>query len=1052
MAVAEVRKLHTPILPTPPYSKEDTPYWAQRITEAITAAFDEYASRVEDLNTTDGGGGVDDRPEATNERKFWFDSTTGDLYFDNGSWNKVNDVPESLSAIGYPTGVDDEFRENTSFDFEDSTRTFTLRSTAGVTYWISGKKYELTSGADPTLVLPEDEGDYYVYLKTDGTLDYSTTWTREELLQENCYLCAIYLASGFTNIPDGLGGLGSSGLLSSLSEFSLLYGTEQARYDASGEQITFDTSPTWTTNQHEWDAAGTVSDIQSYEMRVGAADWITGNGRIGLMFCIQDVNNWYLARLNGATTGSDLMEIFEKVSGSFVQQASTNPSLHSHSDYDLKISWNSATYTVIFKVKPADEEWDGTNTETLSHTFVGEDFQSGGVGINFNHGSVATGDITELSISATSPTGSGASAIYIGNERHDLMEPRSHELHHLRFGAFLRSGFGLTDITDDGSGDDNSHATIGVEAGVLRDEDIEHESAAIASPAQIPVFYLTGSEPLLRRAAVTNAPCVKGSDRLYFNELSGGTWGLSEVGSNGDYTHSWILATNDNDQPVIALMGQAEYGNARLARLGAADEVASIVSLLPMEEFHFIGGILYQTSTGYSNTWAARIRPDDDGNPYYDLRFARLGSGSPPTSHAGLSDRNLPGQHEDYAIDLSGTHTGLLSAGSDLADLADVVDDLDDGDIPFSGAHTGTLLGQTSVGGAMSVLDDLVTRGLNDVSSSIPSGGDVLQFDFVAGEYQPTAVDDLGLTPPEDDDVDLSGTHDGLLTAASTVADAMEVLDDIPEDGLGFDNDVSVTADDSGGSAKQVFKVTTADILRLGDPTVDMELYAANDVWISGPPLGGSGANLILSNDFGYYGRDTSARDREILVLDGSDDVNVGHTGHELKLLSSGNIDAADNDIETTGDVTAGNSYADKFAGDEVDTPRLQATQEKTLSDGANTEFARVYNTATAPRSQSVMFYYEVEAEDGTDMQVECGTVTFTMVRTSGGTNTAGTAGISGTSNACSSGTLSVAFSAGTAGSDHIRCRVNANSSLTDPRITGRFIAIGNDNRSITWS
>jgi hypothetical protein len=339
------------------------------------------------------------------------------------------------------------------------------------------------------------------------------------------------------------------------------------------------------------------------------------------------------------------------------------------------------------------------------------------------------------------------------------------------------------------------------------------------------------------------------------------------------------------------------------------------------------------------NTWHAAIVSDDDGNDYYDLRQASLGSGNPPASHAGLSDRDAPNQHPDSAIALSGTHDGLLS-------------------------------GETSVDGAM------------------------------------------------------------------------EVIDDIPEDGIAFGNDVNVTADESGGTARQVFKMTTADILRLGDPSVDLELYAASDVWISGPPLGGSGANLILSNDFGYYGRDTSARDREILALDVSDEVNVGHADHPMNLLADGTIDADDNNIETTGNMEASDGIFD----------RLQAVNSKTLVDASNTEFARVFNTATAPRAQSVMFYYEIEATDGTDIQVECGIVTFTMVRDSSGTNTAGTAGITGTSNVCSSGTLTVAFSGGNAGADHVRCRVNANSSLASPTITGRFVAIGNADRSITWS
>ena len=71
-----------------------------------------------------------------------------------------------------------------------------------VEYWIRGAKYELEEEDNPSIQLPATEAEYYIYLKNDGTLGYDTTWTRETLLQDNLYLCAIYLAGRWRGFRD----------------------------------------------------------------------------------------------------------------------------------------------------------------------------------------------------------------------------------------------------------------------------------------------------------------------------------------------------------------------------------------------------------------------------------------------------------------------------------------------------------------------------------------------------------------------------------------------------------------------------------------------------------------------------------------------------------------------------------------------------------------------------------------------------------------------------------------------------------------------------------
>ncbi len=362
-----------------------------------------------------------------------------DTLLDTGLSSAVlADALAVFPLVGWPSGVDDDFLANTALDFDEGTRTFTLTVSDDVTYWIKGRMYALASGADPSIQIPDTEGEYFIYLDENGDLNYTTTWTSALLLEGSAYITDVY--------------------------------------------------------------------------------------------------------------------------------------------------------------------WDATNNEYL----------------------------------------------FMLDERHKFMPPSVHVYIHRRFSAYIESGFGLGDITVNGNGGSDSHATLSVASGEIIDEDRSHSFAGATSPAQIPVFYLSGATPVLRRFSATNAPVVKGTNRVYYNQFTAGAWTLTEV-AQGDFVFSWLVATNDPEQPIVAIMGQTDYSTKNNARDGAPGEISSIILLLPFEEVTFIGGVLYQSSTVYTNTWAARI-VDVDGADYFDVRQSNLGSGSPPTSHAALSDRDLPGQHPDYFV------------------------------------------------------------------------------------------------------------------------------------------------------------------------------------------------------------------------------------------------------------------------------------------------------------------------------------------------------------------------------------------------------------------
>lgn len=293
-------------------------------------------------------------------------------------------------------------------------------------------------------------------------------------------------------------------------------------------------------------------------------------------------------------------------------------------------------------------------------------------------------------------------AIAVGDERHGLMPWQVHLWLHLFQKAQYSNGLALGAITADGSGDDDSHATMSITSGVIVDEDIFHTIPAQSSPAQFPLLYKSGASGLWRVAAATNAPVYNGgSGRARFNEYTGGTWTLTEA-TNNDFVLTHLFATNDlrSAYRVIGVIGQAEYPTLGQARQGAADEIASLILTgLPEAEFVPIATIIYQTGNGYSNTWQSRIKSTDDGDDFVSWLSTTIGQGSAPTSHPNTSDRDLPDQHPASAISTDVTNfDGALSAtDTDVQTALETLDDMDlSGYLPLSG---GTMTGDIVMDG-----------------------------------------------------------------------------------------------------------------------------------------------------------------------------------------------------------------------------------------------------------------------------------------------------------------------------------------------------------------
>jgi len=263
--------------------------------------------------------------------------------------------------------------------------------------------------------------------------------------------------------------------------------------------------------------------------------------------------------------------------------------------------------------------------------------------------------------------------IILGDERHGLtMDWATHQWAHVTIGTRYASGLAAGDYTVAGNGSLDAHAQLSITDGYIYDEDIAidpHDGAGsgefeqeLAPIAYIPVYYRNGVAGDWRKVTAAAWPVKPGTNRIQYNLLTGGAWTNPDVTANGSHMAMWIFATDNYDEPIIAIMGQREdatLGNSQTNNTYAALALGTF----PVQEAKVIYRLIYQTSTTYANTPHARLRD------VLDLRLQTQGPTSTNVvaqSHASLGDRGIPNQHPASAIAPDTLNfSGNLSAADD---------------------------------------------------------------------------------------------------------------------------------------------------------------------------------------------------------------------------------------------------------------------------------------------------------------------------------------------------------------------------------------------------
>lgn len=244
---------------------------------------------------------------------------------------------------------------------------------------------------------------------------------------------------------------------------------------------------------------------------------------------------------------------------------------------------------------------------------------------------------------------------YFAEERHGMqMDGATHSYLHTVLGSQFISGLALQGFSVDGDGSLNAHAQFTSDSGTIRDEDIV---ITISAQTQIPVLYRQGL--LWRKKAADSFPFIYSgtagytgaSGRIPYNQFTGGAWQLTEIANNA-FALVHLFATNDIENPVVAIQGIATYGNVTAARLAASSEITSL-SGLPFAEFVALGSVVIQSADAFSNTPKAAVISVEGAN-YVDFRGTQLYTPAGEVTTHGLLSGLSSDDHLQYHTDARG--------------------------------------------------------------------------------------------------------------------------------------------------------------------------------------------------------------------------------------------------------------------------------------------------------------------------------------------------------------------------------------------------------------
>lgn len=322
-----------------------------------------------------------------------------------------------------------------------------------------------------------------------------------------------------------------------------------------------------------------------------------------------------------------------------------------------------------------------------------------------NTGTLTTGQLTSIPFGEVALVAylywdaTSSDVIIFADERHGYeMGSATHSYLHNIQGAKYKNGLGASNYTLVGTGNNDIDAMISIADGEIADEDLTHSILHSSSPtlameqflsgtisslagtptssigAKIPVFYRSGATGIWRKRTAANAPVYKATNRLYYNQYTGATWQLTEA-TQDYYVCSFIYATNNMYEPIIAVLGQNQYDNLTDARVEFLEHQISFGEI-PFKEIKCIARLIYQTASTYTNNFKAKLVD------FIDLRTSMYIAGRTnqvTLASLGVSDGLM--RDNDYATKLELNETRTRQASDQSASSGTVTLNYTNGDL-----------------------------------------------------------------------------------------------------------------------------------------------------------------------------------------------------------------------------------------------------------------------------------------------------------------------------------------------------------------------------------
>lgn len=251
--------------------------------------------------------------------------------------------------------------------------------------------------------------------------------------------------------------------------------------------------------------------------------------------------------------------------------------------------------------------------------------------------------------------------VYFAEERHGLqMDGATHGYLHTTFGARYISGLALENFDEV-----TFIPGLDVDQGSIRDEDLLLQ-IPLSNTVDIGIMYRIGTQwkkvtglsyPLLYVDATSDYTSggLPRTERIPYNNFDGVSWSLEDPGSDNVFVLVHYFATNDKENPIVAIQGTSFYNNVPDAKNAAASEIQNLTGL-PFLEFVAIGTVVYKTSESFALPTYAEYVPIEPGVNYVDFRgtqqYTPAGTATSHSILSGLANDDHFQYHTDERADI----------------------------------------------------------------------------------------------------------------------------------------------------------------------------------------------------------------------------------------------------------------------------------------------------------------------------------------------------------------------------------------------------------------